>query len=296
MKNRFYRIAEPGGGSGAAGDPASATHPGAQGGDGGNADPNKSAASAAAKPEGSGGGASSAQPQAPAAPATLEEALTQLAERDKRISEYEGKVKSAADEAKGTIKALKEKFAGKMNKIRSVKAQPEFDAGEEIKPRGADGKYTPKDLEEIQMRANRRAAAETKSAQMQEAMDEYVRAYAKDAGLDEAELVKLDEMLQSYRRLFYLEDGEKETDPVASPEQQVEMFELMIRGRMAPQLLEAEYKRGYADAERALGQKLGEQGPTGGAPLPTGSGSNAQPIAVHPSAAAAMDSMKRLAG
>lgn len=296
MNKRFYRIAEPGGG-GAAGDPASTNQPGAQGGDGTNTDPSKSAASAAAKPDGSGGGASSAQPNPTPAPAptTLDEALAQIAERDKRISEFEGKVKSAEDEAKGTIKALKEKFAGKMNKIRSLKAQPEIEDGEEIKPRGADGKFTPKEIEEINLKAHRRAAAELRSTQVQEAMDEYIRAYAKDAGLNEAELGKLDEMVNSYRRLFALEEGEKDTDPVASPEQQVEMFELMIRGRMAPQLMEAEYKRGYADAERILSQKLGEQGPAGGAPLPTGGG-NGPAAQVHPSAATAMKSFERITG
>ncbi len=296
MKFRFYRIAEPGGGGAGAGETADAANqPGTQGVDGA-ADPSKSTAGATAKPDGSGGGASATQPTPAAEPTTFEEAKALLTKERERIAEYEGKIKAKDDEAKGTIKALKEKFAGKINKIRSVKVEPDAIDGDEVKPRGNDGKYTPKDLEEIQVRANRRAANELRSAQMQDAMDEYIRAFAKDAGMNDADVDKIDSRLNAYRRLWTLADGESDADPVASAEDQVSLFEDLIRGQLAPQLMQAEYKRGYADAERIIAAKLGEQGPTG-ASMGAGAGdSGAGTVAVHPSANAAMASMKRLAG
>lgn len=261
---RLYRAENSGGVSGAAADAAAAT-PGAQGTDGQTADPNKSAASATGLP---GGSAEGATPSQPKEPTTLEEAKAQLAERDAKLKDFETKLETQQKESKDRVKALKEKFATKINRTRAAKVMPDgAEAGDEIKPRGADGKYTPADLEEINTRAYRKALADQRASETKDAMDEYVTAITKELGLEEKAIQEADEAMVRYRRLYALLEGEKETDPVASPQEQVDMIEALIVGRNFETLVQRRVADAVAQRDAWWKNRVAGAGETEGSSL-----------------------------
>lgn len=292
MKLRFYRTAEPGGGSGAGADNTAAgtNPPGAQGGDG-SADPNKSAASAVVTTGGSGAGDAPPQPKAPT---TLEEANALLAEKDKALADFETKLKAKDD----VLKAKREKFASKIRQERDAKAlrasslEADF---EPVKPRGADGKYTQQDLEDIQRQSVRKLQAEQAIERREEEMRDYVVDFAESLGLKADAVTKAESVLASYLRLF-VETDEKDPTPPADEVAQIQLFEDLLKGMHHEAIVESRVKEAIAERDKYWAAKIGHAGaPEGGnagtvLTGPVGGGERK----VDPALASVAESIKRI--
>lgn len=261
MRLRFYRTAEPGGGSGAAADPNAgkaaepANQPGTPGTDSAT-DPNKSAAGAEVKPGGSGTGETSTQQ--PPAPKTLEEAMALYADTRKKL-----------DEAEGRLAHKERSWQKKGQQLNALKRQVAEGGEEEIKPRGADGKYTPKDIEEANRRAYVKMQKEMALEQVTTEMEEYITEFADGLGLKEDAVKAADDLVTKYRRNFTLMEDEKDDAPVATEADMVKLMECVVIGLNHDQIVAKKVADAVAENDRKWTEKIAAGGAPEGSSLAT---------------------------
>lgn len=265
MFKRFYRAENPGGGSGAsasgpnasvgAPDASSANQPGAQGGD---KDPVKSTVSAAGD---AGSGTENSPQQQAKPPATLEEALKILNEKETLLTDATKRLKETED----VLAHKKKSFQSKGRELNALRRQLVDGDGAEIKPRGGDGKYTAKDLEEINQRAYSKVQREVELQQATAKMEEYISEFAESQGIGADEVKRADDLVTKYRRQFALLEDEKDDSPIASELEQVEMFEFLLKGIGHDKIVEKRVAEAVAQRDNYWKAKIGDGGaPEGG--------------------------------
>lgn len=285
MKFRFYH-AEPGGGSGAAADAAPANQPGPQGDP---ASPEDKSTAGAKVSDGSGTGA---PPPAPPEPQTIEEAKALLAEQNKKIGELSSQV-SAKQSA---LEAKKKDFAKRMREQKAIRVPAPADEAP-IKPRGADGKFTPQDMEEMQLRTTRKIQREQHDQQLVQQVRDYMVDFATTMGLKEADVDAAEETFSKYRRVFTLDDGETEADPVMDLAEQADFMETYLKGKHHDAIVEARLQEAIAERDQYWTKKIANGGAPEGTSLvqkTLGAGENGVKTNLSPAAREVVESIKRI--